>query len=257
MATETFLGELNKLQRTSARSNKWARRANVNFMKIGVAMNLSCISRVTPLPVYEEVEDEPPEGTTYVNPETQQIHVWTLAWEDGEGDPFPKGWAVYTPTYGNIIFVEDEEALYIYSKSTNAWELLVDINEEHVATPRELSFFAPGIVRPNSIIFHYVAGMELALPAGVPGSGAGLQTAPSSAIEFQILKGNTQIGSITFAAGSVEGVVSVPNEAIIHPALPDETQYVRANVLQVRSPLSVAGAMGLDVTLRGKIRAID
>lgn len=257
MATETFLGELNKLKRTGARNNKWARTANVNFMKIGTAMNLSCISKTATLPVYERVEDEPPEGTTYVNPLNQRLYVWTEAWEDGEGDPFPKGWAVYAPSYGNILFVEDAQLLCIFSKSTEAWEVLVDLNEQHVATPRELSFFAPGIVRPKSIIFHYVAGMELTLPAGVPGSGAGLQTAPSSAIVFELLKGNAQIGTISFAAGSTAGVVSVPNETIIQPALPDETQYVRANVLQVRSPDSVAGAMGLNVTLRGKIRAID
>ncbi len=257
MATETYLGELNKLQKSSARNNKWARRANVNFMKIGVAMNLSCISKVTPLPVYERVEDEPPEGTTYVNPDNQRLYVWTEAWDDGEGDPFPKGWAVFQPSYGNIMFVEDEETLCIFSKSTEAWEVLVDLNEQHVATPRELSFFAPGIVRPKSIIFHYVAGMEFTLPAGAPDSGASLQTAPSSDIEFQILKGNTVIGGIYFGAGSTAGVVSVPDETVINPALPEETQYVRANVLQVRSPDSVAGAMGLDVTLRGKIRAID
>lgn len=257
MAAITPLGELGKLSKIAARNNNWTRRANVNFMKMGAAMNLSALSLSTPIPVYPTVEDEPDEGTTYIHPDTKQLYVWTEEFADNTEDPFPKGWAVFTPTYGNVCFVEDDQTLRIYSRATQSWDVLVDLNAVHQPVERELSCFIPGILRPNAVIWAYVAGMELALAPGLPGAGAGLQIAPSAGVQFTLQKANTVVGTISFAAGSTTGVIDFPNEIIIHPALPEENLYVRANLFQIRSPLSTAGAQGLDFTLRGKLRGID
>jgi hypothetical protein len=249
MATKINIGPMAALNRMGVRSNDWARQGNTNWIKMAAMFNPSVVSKTSALP------ESAPEGTLYIDPADKQVCMWVDAFDDGT--PGTAGWYAMGPNVGAFVYVEDQNAMYAWDKNVSDWKLLVDFDAPHQYVRREFSFYVPGLVRPSATIFSYVAGMEFTLEAGAPDSGANCEIAPTSAVTFNIVKSGATIGTIAFAAGSTSGVISVPSEIVINPALPGENQYVYANVLRIYSPGNVYGMNGLNVTLRGKIRAID
>jgi hypothetical protein len=242
------IGNVSALRTYRAHTNGWGHGMNLNMIALSIMMSPGVKSMTTALPANGT------QGDTYIDPGTGKMCMWIDAWNDG--DDQPAGWYCLSPNIGSITLVNDSQHLMVY-ELPGQWSLLVDLTATHNPVQRELAFYAPGLVRANTSIFAYVAGMELTFPAGADSSGAGLEIAPSAAITFNITGPGGTFGTIAFASGSLVGTVTIANETILQPAVPTENQYVQANVMKVISPADVKGASGLNVTLRGKIRGID
>src|SRR5690606_30045616 len=118
---------------------------------------------------------------------------------------------------GTLAFVESEEKFYIYGVGST-WEMVFDLN--HVSRPieRNLSFYQPGNVRPNSVLFNYIPTMEFKIPSGAPHSFATLEVPPTGG---SLLLGISSVaggGTISFAAGSTVGVFSIASDIVFLPA---------------------------------------
>lgn len=237
------------LQRFGMGSHNWGNGANINAIKTAMMLQTGVMSRVGALPGSPSVNDR------YILTTTNQICMWIDGFNDGENLE-PAQWVRMAPVIGMLVFVEDEEKLYVW-RNENIWQEAVDLNETHHAVEREFSLYAPGRLRPNNTVFQYIAGMELTVEAGAPGSYAVLDTAPSGgSVQFVIRHNGTQVGTITFGSGSTEGSISFPSERIIYDAWVENT-LVQAHTILVTSPADLRGAEGLAFTFRGKIRAID
>lgn len=236
------------LTRFAMGSHAWGRSMNVNAIRTSMLLQPAVLSRVASLPGSPAINDR------YLNTTTNRLCMWIDSFYDGTATE-PAQWVELMPTVGMLIFVEDEEKFYVW-RQENEWQVAIDLNEVHQAVEREFAFYAPGKIRPSNPVFYYIAGMELTLESGAPGSHALLDVAPSGGLTFPIYHNNTQIGSVNFGSGATEGSVSISGERVIYDAW-SESQQVRAHSLRVDAPADLKGAQGLSVTLRGKIRAMD
>lgn len=231
------LGAINNYHGFSPRSHNWAVGMNSNMLKAAATMHLSVKDIVAVLPA------QPVANDTYILTDTNQINVYA----DG-------AWQTIVPVPGVLAFVEDEESFYLFNVAS-AWEKVFDLNAVSDPIERNLSFYAPGLVRPNSVVFHYIPTMEFKLPAGAPHSYATLEKAPSGGnlvVGISSLGGN---GTITFADGSTDGVFNVAGDLVFLPA---DFESMFSTPQQVRMTVgSNYGAEGLSVSLKGEIRAID
>jgi len=230
------------------RSNDWGPRMNEQLVKMAAMLHGSVKSRTTVLPANPAVDD------MYIDPETKRINIWVGAFTD-DGVTQPAEWYEIVPTLGVKMFVEDEFKWVLFNPNGN-WQVIWDMNKSHRAIEREFSWYAPGNIRKNAVIFAYVAAQEFVIEAGAPGSGASCEVAPTSDVVFNVRKNNASVGNITFLAGQTEGVVNIPNEVAVLPA-GQESLYVQANSLSIISPADTHGMIGLNATIRGKIRSID
>lgn len=237
------------MELSSFRNHAWTRKMNKNLLRVAMSYTDSVKSMTTALPASAA------DGDMYIDPADGKICMWVPAFDDNIGDPQPAQWWRMDPGIGRQVYVQDLNKVYLYNMSS-AWELLVDIGATHQGIEREFAFYAPGLVRPNATLFYYIAGLEFTIEAGAPHSGATLEVAPSISIVLSIQHQDTEVGTITFAGGSKNGVISFPLERVVQPSHA-ENQYVKANALSILSPAATNGASGLSVTLRGKIRAID
>ena len=242
------IGALTQLK-FAARSHGWARAMNQNLIKQAMTFGPAVESMTTNLPA------SAPDGTMYIDPTSKKLCMWLDAFDDQDPGVSPAGWYAALPSRGLLVYVRDQNKYYMWNYS-NAWELAIDVGATHRGIEREFAFYAPGLLRPSSTLFYYVAGLEFTLQAGAPNSGAHLETAPTSQLVLPIKHQGVQIGTITFATGSTSGVVAVPVTHIVQPTNV-ENMYQQANVLEITSPANVYGAVGLSVTLRGMLRAID
>lgn len=227
-------------QSFGAGNHNWAEGMSNNMLKASTLLQPSAISRTTNLPASANNFD------CYIDPSSKNIATW-----------FNGQWYTIAPRIGAWVFVQDANE-YAHFNLESQWVTGLDLDAVP-STPieRTLAFYNPGLIRPNSILFHYVAGMEFTIPANAPGSGAILETPPiGGSIVFPILTSTGNSGNISFAAGSVNGVIYFPAEAVIHASF-DDGQYTPADVFRIRSPADLLGATGLAVTIRGKIRAMD
>jgi len=241
------------LHKIGAKNNNYARILNDNMIRATMLFNPAVESRVTALP------EDAGEGTMYIDPSNQRLSMWVDFFDDNlPNDVAPRnaGWYQLMALPGQQVYVRDEDAYYMMTYD-GSWDMLIDVGAEHRAIEREFSFYAPYRIRPNSVMFEYVAGMEFTIEAGAPNSGANLDVAPVGGnVVFSIYHLGAVVGTVTFAAGSTVGVISFPAEVIVQPVL-EENLYVRARVLTIRSPADTFECEGMQMTLRGKVRAID
>ena len=247
MATKESLGQINKMTKSAKQSHLWARTMNENLIRLSMGISAAVISRVADL----DTIVGPAEGDTYLDLTDGSICTWLDAFDDGVAAEPAKWWYVL-PAHGMLLTVASERKVYLFTND-NGWEVVLDLDAAPNPVQRNFAFFAPGPLRPNAVIFRYVAGMPLAFEEGAPGSGASLLTAPSSDLVLTLQGTGGQWGTITFLAGQTDGVVDIPARYVIHNGLPAEWQYVQAQHLEIRSPANTFGAQGLNVTLRGEI----
>ena len=237
------------LQQVGLGSNAWGNTMNINAIKTAMMLQTGVKSRVATLP------GSPAHADRYLLTTSNRICMWIAAFNDGVTLE-PAQWVQMSPAVGMLLFVEDEEKLYVW-RDEGLWQEALDLNETHHAVEREFALYAPGIMRPNNTVFQYIAGMELTIPAGAPGSHALLDKGPvGGSLQFTIRHNGAQVGTVTFGSGATVGSVSFPAERIIYDAYVENT-LVQAHTLLVTSPNDLRAAEGLSLTLRGKIRAID
>ena len=236
-------------QQIPKRSHTWGRKVNDQLVKYGVLLQGSVKSRTDTVPASGA------SGDIYIHPTNKRIYAWVEAWNDGDG-VIPAEWYIIQPTTGLVMHVQDVDKWYVYTQLAD-WQLLWDPSKSHRAIQREFAFYHPYLIRPSAKIFGYVATKEFAIAAGAPGSGSHCEIAPvGGSVVYSIRKGNAQIGTITFADGSTDGVIDFPNMQVILPAI-QENMYEVANILQVVSPANIRSMQGLHVTIQGIIRSID
>ncbi|MFC3724413.1 hypothetical protein [Neoaquamicrobium sediminum] len=206
---------------------------NHNFTKLSMLLHPSVTALVTNLPASAG------ENECFIETSTGRIGMWS----NGE-------WWTVDPKIGVLAYVAGLDQYWQFSPDEE-WVLAFDLNADFAPIERNLSFYAPGLVRPNAPLFAYVPTMEFTLPAGAPGSHAVLDVAPAGGNLILTFAG----GTITFLDGQTEGTFSVASDYVIHPA-ETEGMYAQPTVLTITSG-STFNAQGLSVSLRGKIRAID
>lgn len=222
------------LKTFSVRSHGWGDDMNVNLLKLATLMHPSVVSRTQPLPPAAD------DNTARIDPETGLINVWLLG-----------QWNTITPAEGAWVHVRDANTLDHFDAALG-WRVGIDLNAAPGPTPRTLAFYAPEAIRPNTTVFAYACGQEFTLQAGAPGSSATLEVAPAQAITVSI-RAPAEIGTITFAAGAVDGIFAVPAQTTLLP-VQAESQYSHASRLTIASPADLHGARGLSITLRGVVR---
>ena len=241
------------LKTFSVRSHNWTRGVNENFVKMSMGMHPS-VESIGALP------SSATEGQMWINSANGKLCMWVNELNDYAGheddpdyeSPVAAGWWSMLPGVGHLVYVKDQNKYYMYNWA-NVWELAIDIGATHRGIEREFSFYAPGILRPNAVLFYYVAGLEFTVAAGAPHSGAKLEVPASSPITFTFNRGGA---TVSFGAGDTSGDVNWPSEEIIQPSHV-ENMYVQAHALSLTAPSNLYGAQGLSLTLRGKIRPID
>lgn len=245
------IGSTAQFSSFSKRSHNWGDRMNDQIVKMAVALHGSCIAFVDALPA-ENMQ----EGDTYVLTTTKRIYVWVNEILIDTIGPViqPAQWYEMFPAPGFLIL--DRQAMIYYVFANGQWVLAWNVGAQHRVVQRELTFYNPYRVRPNSTLFLYCAGTELTLPDGVPGSGATLEVAPSGNLSLSILHNGAPIGSVFFAAGQTTGSVNVNGRRVIHPSI-DDNKYVSAHTLSVVSPADTKSAEGLSMSIKGEIRSID
>lgn len=252
MAVSNELGDAT-LRPSSVRSHSWTRMMNENMVRASMGAHPS-VEGMGELPASAT------EGQMWIDSVTKKLCMWIDGLDDYAGheadsdyeEPIGPGWWAYVPTIGHFVYRKDVEQYWIFNWS-GEWELALDLNAVHRGVEREFACYIPGQIRPSAIIWHYVAGLELTVEANAPHSGAILEVPPSQTIVFSFNKAGA---TITFAAGSTDGVIYWPTEEIIQPSH-TENMFVRAHELTLSSPADLHGAQGLTFTLRGKIRPID
>lgn len=232
------IGPINSYQMFEPQSHNWAGGMNANMLKAATSLHLSVKSIVGALP------GSPDPNDTYILNTNRTINVFV------NGD-----WQTISPVVGTLAFVQDEAAFYLYDLSL-AWFKVFSLGDP-ITSPveRNLSFFAPGLVRPNNLLFHYIPTMEFTLPASAPNSFATLEVPPSGGDLVLTISALLGSGTITFEDGETDGVFSVPSNIIVLPADFEEL-YSQPQVLRIDSSATF-GAEGLSVSLKGQIRAID
>lgn len=243
------IGSTSTFRTFSKRSHNWSEPMNEQIIRTATTLHGSCLSKTTPLPSVAT------QGDTYINPSDKRIHVWV---DERPVDQFgtiaPAEWYAITATSGFMIFVIDERTFYIMLGGE--WVPVWNLDQTHRIVEKELTLYAPGRLRAAETIFKYCAGTEFTIPQNAPGSGATLDVAASAPITYTIRRNGSNVGTIAFGAGQTDGVVSVPNQVVVHAAA-EENMYVRANTLTVDAPADVFGAQGLSFSIKGMIRSID
>lgn len=242
------IGSSSSYERFPKLSNNWGRKMNEQLVRIATCMHGAVLSMTTPLPASPAVND------TYINPADGKIYVWVDEFTDGATTE-PAQWYVITPAMGLLMYVSDEQKFYVRDQY-EAWQFVWDLGASHRAVEKELTFYNPYLIRKNAVIFLYCAGTEFTLPAGAPGSGASLDVAATADLTFDIQHNGSPVGTVSFAAGSLSGVVTVPSTVVVHPAI-EENMYVQAHTLQIVSRAETYAAEGLSISLKGSIRSID
>lgn len=233
-------------------SHSWGQKYNQQMVKLALMLHGSVKGIVSTLPGSPAVND------AYILSTNRKLYVWVDAISDPNEEPAiddPAQWYEINPTIGDRFYVEDEGKMYVLN-SVPAWVEFWNPAASHRAIQRELTFFVPADVRPSAVIASYVASTELAFPAGAAGSGAYCQTAPSASTTFSLRKNNVEFGTIAFASGSNDGVVTIASDTVILPAINDGL-FTVANQVTIVSPSTVNGMQDLSVSLRGEIRSID
>lgn len=244
------LGAASSWTMIGKRSNNWGRQMNEHMVKLAALTQGAAKSRTTAIPSAGSAS----EGDIYIDPATDRVYIFVPAWNDGD-TAYPDDWYFVTPTPGLVMFVDDENKWYCFTQ-LGEWQMLWDPTLTHRSVQREFSFYNPYMVRKKAILFSYVATQETTIEEDAPGSGAFCEVAPTDVVVLNLLHNGTSVGSITFAAGETEGVVSFPAEVTITPTI-EETMYTQARVFQIRSPNDTFGMEGLNVTIKCKIRSID
>lgn len=225
------LGEIDFLT-FPPRSHDWATGMSYNLLKASTIMRCAALSATTPLPLIASAND------IYINPDDGRINVW-----------LGTGFHQITPSDMFPVFIVDENQFRQWREDDSEWVVLP--NELAGPVPRDLSFYAPSYLRPNTQIFRYICGQEFTLPAGAIGSVARLETANS----FDITMDMTG-GTLSFAAGSTVGVFNIPSDVILQPTLV-ESEFSTAGAFGIRTrDTGLLDCMGLHVTIRGSIRPI-
>ena len=242
-------GATNTFQTFVKQSHAWGDLMNVQLIRTAVSLHPSVISRTGAVP------GSASEGDAYLNTSDNKIYVWVDAYAtDGGGTIEPADWWTFTPSNGYLVYVADEQSYYV--ADGGAWIFVLAVGAAHREVQRELTFYNPYRLRKNSVLFYYTAGTEFTIPAGAPGSGASLEVAPTGVMVFTILHNATPIGTITFAAASTTGVVSIASEVVVHASI-DENEFTAAHSVSIVSPADTYTAEGLTVSIKGKIRSID
>lgn len=246
------IGAANAFQTFVKRNNNWSEGMNDNLLKAAAVLHGSVRGIVSSLP------GSPAANETYIRSTDNAIYVWVPARNDLDEDnnpiTLPAEWFVITPIVGMSMLVEDQEKVFWFGPT--GWEEAWDLNAVHRSLEREVNLHIPYLLRNNSVLYEYVAGVELTIEAGAPGSGAFLDVAATDDVVFQIKHNGTNCGTISFDSGSIAGDIDFPGEVVVYPALV-EHEYARAQNLTIHSPADTFGAQGLGITFRAKIRAID
>ena len=239
-----FIGMINSFRQFEAGNNYWHREMNYNMVKMAMTVSSSVIAFQEEMPVSGN------DGDMYIS--GPYIYMWMAGFDD-DGNPEPAQWYQAQANIGTIFFVQNESAFYIMSDE-GGWEKVIDLNTTLTPVPRALTFYNPGNIRPSTVLFRYVAGLQLAIPADAPGSGAGLETAPGGGgISFGIYHSGVPVGSINFAQDSTQGTFDFPSNVVVNNALPAESKYEQAQALEIISPADLRGATGLNVTIQAEI----
>lgn len=243
------IGNAGSFIQVAKRSHAWGERFNWQLIRLSVLTHGSAKSRTTAIP------GSGTEGDVYIHPSNNNIYVWVDAFNNGD-TVIPAQWYVINTALGVKMFIEDEDK-WVFFNQMGEWQVMFDLNKNHRAIAREFHWYNPYLIRPSSTLFSYVATQEWVIEAGAPGSGAHCEIAPvGGSVVFNIFARGPQVGTITFAAGSLDGVVDIPDEVVVLPTV-EENMYEKAHVFQVRSPANTRGMEGLNVTICGKIRSID
>jgi hypothetical protein len=99
----------------------------------------------------------------------------------------------------------------------NASGQVVAVAPNSGANPYDIAGYLPGIPITGQILFRIEMVRAVTLPAGLTGSRAVCQTAPTNAVTLPLYQSGTFIGSIDFAAGAMSGTFTFAAQVILNP----------------------------------------
>jgi hypothetical protein len=110
-----------------------------------------------------------------------------------------------------------------------------------IATEFDISLFIPGVPEADEVVSLNLAARDFMLPADLESSFAYAETAPTGEVVFVIKKGETVIGTLTFALGSHDGVFAFVNDV----------EFAAGERLTLTSPVGLQGLADLSITYAG------
>ena len=112
-----------------------------------------------------------------------------------------------------IPFVNDATDL----EAEDVQEALVEINDRVLPYVYDMAFFAQGLLNNNELIFAIPASRQFILPADTTGFYAIAATTATSNCTIEIRKDGIQCGTIFFAAGQRNGIITIPGNTLFQP----------------------------------------
>ena len=83
------------------------------------------------------------------------------------------------------------------------------------SSPYDIAGYLPGLPSAGQVLFRIEMVRAVTLPAGLAGSRAVCQTAPTNAVTLGLKQNGTAIGSIAFAAGATAGTFNFTNQVVL------------------------------------------
>lgn len=99
-------------------------------------------------------------------------------------------------------------AIIVQGDSTNCLALGASI---------EIGFYIPGTMLAGQRLAGFLLTRRVAFPAGLAGSRAAVEVAPTSAATFSLQRNGSGIATVTFAAGATTASFSLLAEATLEP----------------------------------------
>jgi hypothetical protein len=122
-------------------------------------------------------------------------------------------WDFLAPANNFSIFVATKKAPYKFNGTTWAAD-----------SPAAISFYAGGVLTDSQLIAVLLPTVLLDLPAGLTGSRATAQTAPTATTVISVRKNGSEVATITFSAGVTVGTLAAASAIALITS--DELSFV-------------------------------
>jgi hypothetical protein len=144
----------------------------------------------------------------------------------------------YLYASGGMVYSRALEADYVLQNNgfytgQTVQDALDDVLERTSLGIYDIGFWCEGLMENNEQLFRMVVSRPFQLVAGAPGSRANAAEEANSTTVIRIFHNATQVGTITFAAGSVNGVF----------ALSGTINYEPGDILRLVAPASADTAL--------------
>lgn len=182
-------------------SHTWKPPMDRNLKKLAYVMNGVAVSKTAALPT------DAPAGTVYISPPGEG-YANSILISTG-----PDAWDVVTPREGLTFLIQDEDALATYF--SGSWGRAAAIDGLPPNDRMIVSSFHPGEPGDGYFFLRRVtAAAERILAAG-PHAAYTEVTAAAGGADLVIAKNGTTIGTVAFAEGDNEGVVTIGSDVVL------------------------------------------